>query len=136
MIRNLLLRFLITGVSIICAHILIPGIDFIGDLTDLLKITTVFFFANMITRFIVRMLHLPIEIATLGLVNILVTAGTLYGVSRWLPTFRLTSFWFSGLSGSSFVIAPIEIPVYLTAVIGAVFIGLVSTTLYWLTKGS
>ncbi|NTV30943.1 phage holin family protein [candidate division WWE3 bacterium] len=136
MIRNLLLRFLITGVSLIAANLLIPGIEFVGGITDLLKITVVFFVANFCTRFVVKLLHLPIEIATLGLINIAVNSATLFAVAWWLPTFRVTSFWFSGLSGSAFVIAPVEIPSFITAVIASVVIGITGTTLYWLTRGS
>ena len=134
MLRKLLLRYLITAASLFAITIAIPGINFFGDWLDFLKIVTAFFLANLMIKPFIKVVSLPVEIATLGLFSIIINAAVLWGLAYWLPTLRVTSFWFSGLHGSSFVIAPIEIPAFLTAVLASVLMGFISTVLYWLTK--
>ena len=135
MIRKLLLRFIITGVAVAGVAYFVPGIFYSGGFSTLLKIIGVFFLANIFLKPILKILSLPIEIATLGLFGIVINAFILWFVSVWIEEFRITSFWFSGFAGSGFVIAPIELPVWMTAVVGSLLISFVSTFLYWLTKG-
>lgn len=134
MIRKLILRYLITFVSIAGVTYIIPGITYSGGILGLLKIVTVFFAANLFLKPILHILALPIEIATLGFFSLAINSVILWLVAVWVPEFKITSFWFSGLRGPAFVVAPIEIPMFLTAAIGALAIGFISTILYWITK--
>jgi len=134
MIRKFLLRYLITGVSVGLVLYFIPGITYSGGITKLLEIISVFFVASLVLKPILKVLAFPIELATLGLFSIVINAFVFWLVSVWVEELMIASFWFPGWHGAVFVIAPVEIPVWLTAIVGSFLIGAISTVLYWLTK--
>lgn len=134
MIRKLILRVLITTVAIFIILYFIPGIVFTGSYIEFAQIVAVLLLTNLLVKPILKVFALPIEVATMGLISIIVDMIVLFGLSLWLSGLKITSFWFSGLSGGTFLIAPIEIPVIGTLFISALLLGFVSAVLYWLTK--
>lgn len=132
--RKFLLRFLITTIAVLVVVYVIPGIIFLGGPLDLLKMVAIVFILNLILKPIVKMISLPLEFATLELVSIAINCFALWGIARFLGIIKITSFWFSGISGSVFLIAPIELPAIATILVAAMLISFVSTFLYWLTK--
>jgi len=134
MIRKIILRFLITAVAFVVVIYLIPGVIFSGSMIDFLKIVGSFFVVGLLLKPILKVFALPVEIATLGLTSLVLDTLLLIGLSLWFDSFKLTSFWFSGVSGGAFLVAPVEIPVVFTALISAFLMSLVGTILYWLTK--
>lgn len=132
--RKLLLRFLINAIAVGLTAELLPGISYTGGITNLFFIAVVFSLVNMIIRPVVMLLALPVEIATLGLFTIVINALMLYLVSYLVPFFELASFWFPGLMYGPILIAPLQVPLWGTALLGSVIIGGISTLLFWLTK--
>lgn len=134
MIRKLVLRLLITAVAVIAVFYLIPGMVFVSGIFEYLQIVGVVFITGLLLKPILKIISIPVEIATLGIFSIVVNAITLFAIQHWLSYIKVTSFWFSGISNTTFLIAPIEIPAFVTLIIAAFSISLVSTFLYWLTK--
>lgn len=132
--RKLLLRFLINAVAVGITAEFIPGISYSGDISNLFFIAVVFSLVNMFIKPIVMLLALPVEIATLGLFTIVINAVMLYLVSYLVPFFTLSEFWFPGFTYGSILIAPLQIPLWGTALLGSVIIGGISAILFWLTK--
>lgn len=134
MIRKLILRYLITGVSIGLVTFYLPGISYAGGMVTLFEIITVFFLANLFIKPMIKLIALPVEIATLGLFSLVINTALFWGVSLWVPEFQIDSFWFSGIRISMLIMAPLEIPAVGTAMIGSISVGLINSILYWLTK--
>lgn len=134
MFKALLLRFLITALSLAAVIAVVPGIIFHEGIVYFLELAGVIYILNFLTKPFVKIFFLPVEIATLGLVSIGLNTAAFWFLPRFIPGFKITSFWFSGFANGSFLVAPIEVPGIVTAVIGAMMIALVSTILYWLIK--
>lgn len=132
--RRIILRLLITSVAVAVTANLIPGIVYGGGVITLVKIAVVFSLVNLFIKPIVMLLALPVEIATLGLFTLVINAGMLMIVERFVPEFIIETFWFPGFTRGPFLLAPFEIPALGTAVVGSLLIAFISTSLYWLTK--
>lgn len=111
----------------------VPGINYEGGLKTLLIVTLVFGGVNLFIKPILKMLALPIEIATVGLFTVIINAGMLLLVSQFVVGFTILPFPFPGITQGPFLIAPFMLPVWGTAIIGALLIGMLVSFLYWLT---
>lgn len=134
MMRKLFLRFLINAVAVAIAAEVIPGITYTGGIKSLIFIALVFGLINLFIKPIIMLLALPVEIATLGLFTVVINAAMLYLVSYLVPDFQILGFAFPGIQYGPILISPFAIPAWGTAVIGSLFIGFISTMLYWLTS--
>lgn len=134
MIKKLILRILITMVAVLAVLYLVPGIIFLGGVIDFFQIVGIIFIANLLLRPILKLFHLPLEIATLGILSILINGLILWLIAQFFGVIKITSFWFSGMSGNVFLVTPIELPALITLAICASLISFVSTFLYWLTR--
>lgn len=132
--RRIILRLLITSTAVAATANITPGIVYEGGVITLIKIAVVFSLVNLFVKPIVMLLALPVEIATLGLFTLVINAGMLMIVERFVSEFMIQSFWFPGFARGPFLLAPLEIPTVGTAVIGSLLIAFISTSLYWLTK--
>lgn len=134
MLRKLILRFLIVGVALGVVIVGVPGITFLGGAFELIKMIAVLWAISLLMRPTLKVMRVPIEIATMACGNIILHSGALWAFTQYIPEFSIETFWFSGIRGYSFIIAPFEIPVILTILISALLLTLTSTLLYWLTK--
>ena len=132
--KKLILRLLITTVAVFTIFYIVPGMVFTGGIIEFGKIVGALFVAGLLLKPIVKIISLPIEVATLGFVGVFTDTIVLWLLSRFVDGFTVTSFWFSGIRQGPFLIAPIEIPAVLTLLIAAAMLGFVGTVLYWLTK--
>lgn len=132
--RKLILRFLITPVAVAITAEVIPGISWTGGIYNLALIAAVFGFVNMFVKPLIKILALPVEIATLGLFTVVINGAMLYLVSYFVPALKIEAFMFSEISYGPLYVSSFLMPAFGTAVIGSLMIGFISTTLYWLTK--
>jgi len=134
MLRKLLLRFLIVGVALGVVIVGVPGITATGGIIEFFKMTIVLWAISLLMRPTLKVMRVPIEIATMAFGNIVLHGLALFAFTRYIYGFSIETFWFSGINGGSFLIAPFEIPIILTILISALLLTLTSTLLYWLTK--
>jgi putative membrane protein len=98
---RLLIRWLITALSLYVAVQLIPGIEASGPWWGLLIVAAIFGLVNALVRPLVSVLTCPLVILTLGLFILVVNAAML-GLTAWLagPWLDIAGFWpafFGGL---------------------------------------
>ncbi len=108
-----LIRLLATAAALWAAVSLVPGITYEGDFLGLLGVALVFGVANAIIRPILAMLTCPLVVLTLGLFVFVLNGIMLLLTSRISAALGI-NFHVDGL---------------LSAVIGALIVGLVSTVL-------
>ncbi len=132
--RKLILRYLIISVAIWAIFLFIPGIAFNNSFVEFIKISLIMFGVHLLIKPIIKIIALPIEVATLGSVSIIFDAIVLWLVDLWLPALKITSFWFSGISAGFIVVAPFQVPMLLTLILAAILLSIISTLLFWLTK--
>ena len=133
-LKKFILRFLIVCISVAVMMYVIPGITFTGSVFAFAQIAGIFFISSLLVKPLVKMFMLPVEVATMGLMSIVVDSILWLSLSNWSDILRITSFWFSCIEGTNFVVAPIEIHALFTAAIAAFAMGVITTLLYWLTK--
>jgi len=113
---KLILRIIINAIAIWVTSLLLSGFVFTGNIINLIIIGIVFGLINALIRPLVKLLTLPINIATLGLFTLVINTLMLM-LTVWLSD----SLQFAGGIFENF----------LTAFIGAIIISIVSTILSW-----
>lgn len=113
---KLVLRIIINAVAIWITSLLLSGFVFSGSIINLIIIGIVFGLINAFIRPLVKLLTLPINIATLGLFSLVINTLMLM-LTVWLSDSL-------SLEGGFF-------KSFLTAFVGAIIISIVSTVLSW-----
>ena len=113
---KLILRIIINAVAIWITSLLLSGFVFTGNIINLVIIGVVFGLINALIRPLVKLLTLPINIATLGLFSLVINTVMLM-LTVWLSDSL-------SLEGGFF-------KSFLTAFVGAIIISIVSTVLSW-----
>ena len=111
-----ILRIFINAVAIWVASLLLSGLDFRGNLGNLILVGLIFGLVNALIRPIAKLLALPITVLTLGLFTLVVNALMLMLTAALSSSLNLMGNFFES---------------FLTAVLGAIVISLVSMVLSW-----
>jgi putative membrane protein len=100
---NFFIRWVINAVALYVAVLIVPGINFGGEWTDLLWVALIFGLLNALVRPLLKLLTFPLIILTLGLFTILINAVMLLLTSSIGQSFNLDfsvdGFW-TALLGS------------------------------------
>ena len=121
--RGFVVGTIVTAIAFFILTRFLPQfVSYDGDLIGLLVISVVFGVVNGLIGPIVRLMALPIRMATLGLVGFLINAGLL------LLTAWITSLMNFDLKVGDFPPTLLSIDTLVAAIVGAVVLSLVSTT--------
>ena len=113
--RGLIIRWVISAVSLLIAAAVLPGIHLQGALLAFVA-AAVLGVCNAVLRPVLLVLTLPINILTLGLFTLVINGSLLYLVAGIIRGVEIDSFWW--------------------AVLGALVIGLISWGLTALVSGT
>ena len=92
--RKLLLRWVVTAVSLYVAVQLIPGLEFQGPWWGLLIVALVFGLVNALVRPLLTVLSCPLVIVTLGLFLLIINGAMLALTARLVgPWFEVHGLW-------------------------------------------
>jgi putative membrane protein len=120
--RGFLIGTVATAIAFAVMTYLLPNIDFTGDFPQLLLLALVAGVANGLIKPIVRLLSLPVRMATLGLFSFVINAGMLLLVA-----------WLSGQFDIPFSIAgfppDLSVEAFAWAVMGSVVLSVISTVI-------
>ena len=120
--RGFVVGTIVTAIAFFILTKFLPQfVSYDGDLIGLLVISVVFGVVNGLIGPIVRLMALPIRMATLGLVGFLINAGLL------LLTAWITSLMNFDLTVGDFPPTLLSIDTLVAAIVGAVVLSLVST---------
>jgi putative membrane protein len=121
-LRGFVVGTIVTAIAFFILTKFLPQfVSYDGDLIGLLVISVVFGVVNGLIGPIVRLMALPIRMATLGLVGFLINAGLL------LLTAWITSLMNFDLKVGDFPPTLLSIDTLVAAIVGAVVLSLVST---------
>lgn len=132
--KSYLLGFVISAVAFAIGTFLVPGLNYHNDSTILLKAAGVFGLLNVFLRPIIKVLLLPLNFLTFGLLSGVTGLVVLILVTLIIPGFSLTDTVFPGYTLAGLHLPAYTLNVVLTTIGGAAVISLISSTLYWLTK--
>jgi putative membrane protein len=108
---GLLVRLLLTAVSVMIVAYLIPGVAVDGLLSAVI-VAVVFGVVNATLGLALKILTFPLSVVTLGLFWFVINALMLLFVSRLVPGFSINGFW--------------------AAFLGAILLSVVNTVLKWI----
>ncbi len=94
---SLLFHWLLNAAALWAAAWLLPGLDFSGDVVQLLLVAAVFGIVNSLVRPILAVLTCPLIVVTLGLFTLVINALMLMLTGalseQWGLGFTVTGFW-------------------------------------------
>lgn len=113
---------------------LVGGFSYSGGWQTLALAAVVFGMINLLIRPLVKLLLLPINLLTLGLLGWLVNVLMLYLLTMLIPKIKLEAFEFSEVAYKGFLIPTLEISRFYAAVLTSFLINLISVFLHWLAR--
>jgi putative membrane protein len=90
----IILRLLISAVSILVLSWLLPGVEVTNSWQAVLA-ALVLSLVNVFIRPLLILLTLPVTVFTLGLFLFVINACMVLLVSRWVPGFHVDGFWWA-----------------------------------------
>lgn len=129
-----LLGFIISFLAFLITAFLLPGLNYHGNSTTLLEAGGIFSVLNLIVRPILKILLMPLNFLTMGFLGGISGLILLWLLTVVYPAFSLTDTHFPGYALLGISIPSYDLNVFLTTIIGATVISLISSTLYWLTR--
>lgn len=89
---NLIIRLLVTAVSVVILAEVLPGVEVAG-FTSAIILAVVLAILDAILKPILVILTLPITILTLGLFLLVINAGIILLADEFMGGFRVSGFW-------------------------------------------
>jgi len=117
--RNLIVRVIVNMIALWVAATFIVGVTLTGNLVELAVIALVFGLVNAFIKPLIKLVTLPINLATLGLFTIVINAFLLL-LTSWL------------MPGLSFEGGPFG--AFINALVAGIVISIVSMILNWFLK--
>jgi putative membrane protein len=122
-VAEFLIRTLVNAVALVAAVQLVPGATFRGEWWQLAVVAAIFGLINAYLRPIVRLLSLPLNLLTFGLVGFVINAGLLMLLALISGELDL------GFSLAGWPPGPLDADVFVTAVLASVVVSAVSSIL-------
>lgn len=110
------------------------GFSVTNDLKVYLLAAALFTFLHMVVHPILKVLLLPLSLATFGLIAWLIYGVLLYVSTLFISQLKVSPWHFDGFSFNGFTIPALSFSFILTLVIIGFFMGLVKTFLEWLME--
>jgi putative membrane protein len=89
-----ILRFLFSGLAVLLAAYLLPGIH-VDDYFTALLVTAVLSLVNLLVKPLLVLLTIPLTLFTLGLFLLVINAMMILLVAFFVPGFRVDGFWWA-----------------------------------------
>lgn len=130
-----LLRLYVTwAIALYLTTRLIAGFVIEGSILEFLLVVAVFTLVQMVVKPLISFLLLPLHFLTLGSVSWIVNLLTLYGLTFIISRVQISGFSFEGLSTAFFVVPPVEVTPFITAVISSLMLGIFGAFLHWMME--
>lgn len=132
--KRIIRHYVINTVSLYLVSMLIEGIFLEKGLESLLLAGVGITLVSLIVKPIINLLLLPINLITFGLFRWVSSAIALYLVTLVVPGFKITRFFFAGLSTQWVEVPAISLNGILAFVAFSFIISILVSSLSWLTK--
>ena len=120
--RGFLIGTIATAVAFALMTYLLPNVDYVGEIPGLIVLALIAGVVNGLIKPVVRLLALPVRMATLGLVSFLINAGMLLLIA-WLASLVDIDFTIAGFPPD------FSIDAIIWAVVGSVVLSIISTVI-------
>lgn len=132
--KKILKHFVIDTVTLYLISQAVVGMSFEGGTQTLLLTGAVLSISQLLVRPLINVLLLPINLITFGLFKWVSYAVTLYLVTLVVTGFKISSFYYAGLTSYWFNIPQVNFTGILAFIVFSFVISLVSSIIVWLMK--
>ncbi|MDO8570292.1 MAG: phage holin family protein [Candidatus Daviesbacteria bacterium] len=132
--KSLLRSYLVNMVSLWVTTQILPALSITDGFKGLLIASVALMGANMLLIPLLKILLLPLNLLTVGLFSWLTNVIALYFLVTVIPSFKISSFYFSGLNYDGFSLPPLDLSPFFVVVIASFLIGLIHHFLKWLIR--
>src|SRR3989344_6473102 len=132
--KTILRSFITTAAGLFLTSWIVPGFAITKDLITFSVITSALVLANWFVKPLLKIIFMPLNIATFGLFTIVINALILYGISYFLSGITISDWTFSGFNYSGFHIPEISFGIIGTYLVSGFIVGIVTTIVKWLTE--
>jgi len=132
-VKKILRYFLFNLAALYFVEKYIGGVDYASNYRVLLLAAGALTVAMVVIRPIVKIVTLPINLLTLGLLGGFINAFLLYGVTYVVPNFNINPFSFEGFAYRGIIIPKFSLGTIGATIAIAAIISLVTSILSWLT---
>lgn len=132
--RRLLKHFIIDTTTLYLVSQIVTGISFIGGMQTLFLTGAVLSLSQLILKPLINLLLLPLNLLTFGLFKWASYAITLYLVTLLVSGFKITSFYYQGLTTYWFNIPEVSLTGFLAFIAFSFIISSISSIIVWVMK--
>lgn len=123
-----LMRLIATNsLSLFLVSLFLPGLKINGEITTFISVGAILAVVSTLIDPVVKLLTLPFNILTLGLLSFLTTLTSLFLVTIFYKDIRVSDFTFGGISLFGLTIEKVFVSGFLSFVV-------ISATIYFLNK--
>ena len=130
--KFLIRSFLTVAAGLFITSWVIPGFSVSTDPMVLLTITTALVLANWFVKPLLKIVFLPLNLASFGLFSLVINAIILYGIHYFFTGITVSSWTFPGYEYSGFSIPVMTFGIIVTYLIAGLIIGITTTIVHWL----
>ncbi|MDP4031150.1 MAG: phage holin family protein [Patescibacteria group bacterium] len=127
--RAWLSQSLISSLGLLLVGRVYPGLLVPADLLDLFWIGVVFTLLNQLAKPIIKLILLPLNLLTLGLLSWVSQVLVLVITVNLLPTLRVVSFVFPGLNQAGFSISSFTVSLFASYILASLALSLTNKIL-------
>lgn len=132
--KGFIRHYAIDTFSLYLASLAARGLVFEKGLETLLLTGLGLALVSILAKPIINILLLPINLVTFGLFKWVSAAIAIYLVTLIIPGFKVSTFFFPGLTTKWFELPSISLPGFFSYIGFSFLLSVASSTLYWLSK--
>ena len=110
------------------------AIHFQQGIKTLLLAGLAFVVFEFLLKPVLKLLLLPINLLTLGLLRWVINVAGFYLVSVFIPGFSISAYYFPGINRHGLIIAPAQLSLFATFILLSFLFNLAVSTINWILK--
>lgn len=132
--RGIVKNITFNSISLFVLTEFVSGVKITGGYQTLIAAGIILTVLNMIVKPIINIFSLPLNMVTLGLFSFITNAILLYLLTIFAPSVTVSSFTFSGISWSGFIVPMMSFNTLTAFIVSAAVLALIINFFKWLTK--
>lgn len=132
--KSLLRTYLINVVALWATTQILPALVITDGLRGFVIASAAFMGANILLIPLLKILLLPLNLLTVGLFSWLANVIALYLLVAIIPSFKVSSYYFSGFNYDGFSFPALDLSPFLVVIVASFLIGFIHHFLNWLIK--
>lgn len=132
--KSVLRSIIINAIALFVTSNILMGLKIEGDFIVYLAAGIVFYIISFILNPVLKLITLPVNVATLGFFSFLINAPIFYLLTVIIPQVKISDFTFQGLSLAGFVIPRIYFSTFFAYIVVSIVFSAIISGIKWITE--